>query len=59
MGFEDNRRHLHPAYAQQSRALEFHNCSIFDRLLLGSRVVRPGLGSWAAGIWCASKSGNS
>jgi len=30
MGFEDNRRHLHPAYAQQSRALEFHNCSMFD-----------------------------
>jgi len=28
-------------------------------LLLGSRVVRLGLGSWAAGIWCASKSGSS
>jgi len=30
-----------------------------ERLLLGSRVVRLGLGSWAAGIWCASKSGSS
>ena len=29
------------------------------RLLLGSGVVRPGPGSWAASIWCASKSGSS
>ncbi len=29
------------------------------RLLLGSGVVRPGPGSWAEGIWCASKSGSS
>jgi len=28
-------------------------------LLLGSGVVRPGPGSWAASIWCASKSGSS
>ncbi len=28
-------------------------------LLLGSGVVRPGPGSWAEGIWCASKSGSS
>ncbi len=30
-----------------------------ERLLLGSGVVRPGPGSWAEGIWCASKSGSS
>jgi hypothetical protein len=29
------------------------------RLLLGSGVVRPGQGSWAARLWCASKSGSS
>ena len=29
------------------------------RLLLGSGVVRLGPGSWAAGVWCASKSGSS
>ncbi len=27
------------------------------RLLLGFGVVRPGPGSWAASIWCASESG--
>jgi len=30
-----------------------------ERLLLGSGVVGPGPGGWAAGIWCASKSGSS
>jgi len=29
------------------------------RLLLGSGVVKPGPSSWAASIWCASKSGSS
>ena len=28
-------------------------------LLLGSEVVRPGPGSWAASTWCASKGGSS
>jgi len=28
-------------------------------LLLGSGVVRPGQGSWAPRLWCASKSGSS
>jgi len=31
----------------------------FKRLLLGSRVVRPGAGNRAEGVWCASKSGSS
>ncbi len=28
-------------------------------LLLGSGVVRPGRGSWAASTWCASEGGSS
>ena len=33
--------------------------TIPPRLLLGSGVVRLGPGSWAAGVWCASRSGSS
>jgi len=46
-------------HAQLLRALGREEAGNLARLLLGSRVVRLGRGSWAEGIWCASRSGSS